>query len=142
MPDDEPKPEGGFEEVQAPFTAEVIDLSAIFAAYDFRCAFTGQDLSVEAEADPVGWLLRLTSGSAGPTELIPANADAIYAFERGHLAIGPRYNFLVDLSTISPEFLERLNPIGKLTLPKSAALYPSTAALKAHRDEFAEGFIE
>jgi len=130
----------GFREAQAPFTTAA-DLQAIFAAYGYRCAFTGDDLSDEARADPTGYLLNLTRLQAHPNELVPACLEAIAAYERGHLSIGPEFNLLVDLSRIAPELLERLNPHGRLSLPSDEALYPPAAVLKAHRDEFAEGLI-
>jgi len=42
----------------------------------------------------------------------------------------------------TPKFLERLNPIGRLILPTDPAFHPDAALLKAHHDEFVEGFIE
>jgi hypothetical protein len=126
----------GFGEAQAPFAPVGLNLASIFDAYGFACAFTGADLRREAAADPLGWLLR-----AGPadSDLVPATTDAIYAYERGHLALGPRYNFLVDLEKISPEFLEQLNAIGRLTVPRLRRLRPSLDAIKVHRDAFAAG---
>jgi hypothetical protein len=109
-------------------------LAAIFDAYGYACAFTGRSLHAEAAADPRGYLLVL-----GPDPLtletqllIPACLDAIRAYERGHLALGSRYNFLVDMETISPELLEALNPIGRLRLPSDPALHPSQGALTPH----------
>lgn len=130
-----------FEETQAPFTGRAPDLAATFAAYDFHCAFTGDDLHAEAAVDPLGALLLLT-GRPARSAMVPACLDAIYAYEHGHLALGPRYNFLVDLERIDPEFLERLNPIGRLALPEDAALHPPQALLKAHREAVAEGLID
>jgi len=138
-----PGKRGRFDEAQAPFAGPALDLSAIYATYQHRCAFTGVDLSAEAAADPLGTLLNLTpTAAAAPGRVIPASLDAIYAYERGHLAIGPRFEFLVALDRISPEFLERLNPTGRLSLPDDAAFHPNAALLKAHRDAFAKGFIE
>jgi hypothetical protein len=127
----------GFSEAQTAFVAAPpSDLAAIYAAYDRKCAFTGVDLTRESVADPIVWLLRVGPGKA---DLIPATSDAIYAYESGHLAIGPRYNFLADLEVINPEFLETLNPIGRLAVPEKKSLRPSLRALKAHRDKVAAG---
>ena len=135
------RPKRGFEEAQAPFGAAA-DLFAIHTAWGHRCAFTGADLTAEAKADPLGWLLRLNPhGGMTPGNLVPATTDAIWAYEQGHLAIGTRSEFLVALDVINPEFLQKLNPIGRLTLPNDAAFMPNTAALKAHRDEFAHGWL-
>ncbi len=135
------RPKGGFEEAQAPFGA-ALDLTSVYAAWNHRCAFTGADLKTEAQADPLGWLLRLDpAGGLAPGNLVPASTDAIHAYEQGHLAIGSRNEFLVALDVVDPEFLERLNPIGRLTMPTDPAHAPSTAALKAHRDEFADGWL-
>jgi hypothetical protein len=132
----------GFGEAQAPFGSGTDELNAVFAAYGFACAFTGIDLTAEAAADPEGVLLNLTRLQPRPNERIPACLEAIFAYERGHMAIGPAFNLLVDLSRIDPEFLARLNPGGRLTLPRIEALYPPSALLKAHRDEFAERLID
>lgn len=140
-PQDPERPKG-FEEAQARFGATQA-LAPIYDAYGYRCAFTGADLRAEAAADPLGPLLRLMPDDPiAPDSVIPADADAIHAYERGHLAIGPRSEFLVALDRIDPEFLERLNPIGRLSLPADPAFQPNAALLKAHREEFAEGFIE
>jgi len=138
-----PRKGRGFGEVQAGFAGSVLP-GAIFSAYGYKCAFTGRSLAREAEIDPYGWLLRLTLPGvpASPADFIPAITDAIHAYERGHLALGTRYNFLVDLETISPEFLEMLNPIGRLTLPADERYYPSPTALALHREAFAAGRIE
>lgn len=120
-----------FDEAQLGFAADT--MASAFAAYGYACAFTGQDLRAEAMSDPRGYLLNL-AGNPLVAELnlfIPATLDAIFAFERGHLAIGVRYNFLVDLERINPEFLERLNPIGRLRLPADPAAMPSRGALAA-----------
>lgn len=115
----------------------------IHAAYGFVCAFTGRDLSAEARIDPRGALLVLGSEplTQDPALLIPATLDAIHAYERGHLALGHRYNFLVDLERIDPEFLLTLNPIGRLRLPDNPAHHPSVGALTAHLVTFAAGRI-
>jgi hypothetical protein len=136
-----PRRPTGFGEGQAPFGPDV-ELTSIYAAYGYACAFTGADLRAESAADPLGTLLRLDlDGPIARDTVIPATLDAIYAFERGHIAIGGRGEFLVALDRIDPEFLERLNPTGRLTLPADFAFQPSSALLKAHRDEFAEGLI-
>jgi hypothetical protein len=134
-----PRRPKAFREVQAPFVSA--DHGDLFAAYGRACAFTGADLRVEAAADPRGYLLAIGDDPAtsDPTRLIPASLDAIQAYERGHLTLGPRYNFLIDLERIDPEFLEALNPIGRLRLPRATALRPSLAVLAAHRAAFAAG---
>ena len=130
----------GFREVQQPFVAAA-DLSALFAAYGDACAFTGVSLQEEARADPRGYLLAIGDDPATSerTLLVPASIEAIHAYERGHLALGPRYNFLADLERIDPELLERLNPTGHLRLPNDPALRPSLEALAVHRAAFAAG---
>jgi hypothetical protein len=138
--DDDPS---GFEEAQSPFAGTAADVAAIYAAFGHRCAFTGRSLRAEAGADPLGSLLRLAAEApVAPGNVLPAGMDAIHAYERGHLAIGARNEFLVALDRIDPEFLERLNAIGRLSLPADPQFAPNAALLKIHREEFAEGFIE
>ena len=116
-------------------------LAVIFDAYGGACAFTGTSLQVEAATDPRGYLLNL-SGDASATDpavLIPASLDAIFAFERGHLAVNAHYEFLTNAAQIDPEFLERLNAIGRLRLPADPKYHPSQAALTPHLIAFATG---
>jgi hypothetical protein len=134
------KPKGeGFDEARGGFAVDALE--SVFASYDHACAFTGADLRAEMAADARGYLLNLGDNplTEDRTMLIPATLDAIHAVERGHLAIGPRYNFLVDLEQIDPEFLERLNPIGRLNLPPDPAARPSLAALTPRLVAFATG---
>jgi hypothetical protein len=130
----------GFDEARGKFAPSDV-LAALYSAYDYKCAFTGKSLRGEALVEPRGYLLNLSADpmSEDATVLIPATLDAIFAFERGHLAIGPRYNFLVDLEFIDPEFAERLNPIGRLSMPSDPNLAPSLAALMPHLIAFATG---
>lgn len=130
-----PRKPSGFRETQTPFGTGV-DFGSLFQAYGSSCAFTGRDLSREAAIDPRGYLLNIGSDpfTTEPTLLIPASLDAIHAYERGHIALGRRYNMLVDLELIAPEFLVTLNPIGRLRLPAIEALYPSPDALAVQVD--------
>ena len=134
-----PKRPRGFKEAQARIVGD--PLAAVFAAYGGACAFTGIDLRAEAAADPRGNLLVIGPDplTNDPALLIPASLDAIHAYERGHLALGPRYNFLVDMEAIDPELLEALNPIGRLTAPSDPSFYPSQAALTPHLIAFVRG---
>ena len=134
---------GRFDEAQAPFAGAALDLGPVFVAYGNRCAFTGADLSGRAASDPLGVLLDLAPAAPmAAGRLIPAMPDAAYAYERGHLALGSRFEFLVALDRIDPELLERLNPIGRLAMPADPAFAPDSRLLKAHREQFAEGLIE
>ena len=116
-------------------------LAAIFDSYDNSCAFTGRSLLAEAAADPRGYLINLSSdpASTNPTFLIPASLDAIFAFERGHMALDPNYEFLTNAARINPEFADELNAIGRLRLPADPRYYPSQAALTPHLIAFATG---
>ncbi|GEM_PF-2922161 len=130
----------GFRETQGRFVGAT-PFAGLFAAYGTRCAFTGEDLSAEAATDPRGYLLNLSDDplTEAWAALVPACLDAVYAFEQRHLTLGPRYNFLVDLARISPEFLSRLNPSGRLRLPADPALHPPRAVLAPHLIAFASG---
>jgi hypothetical protein len=134
-----PKRPRGFRETQARLAAD--PLAPLFSAYGYACAFTGKNLSAEAATDPRGYLLNIGADplTSDPPLLIPACLDAIHAYERGHLALGPRYNFLVDMEAIDPELLEALNPIGRLTVPPDPAFHPSQAAMTAHLIAFMRG---
>jgi len=90
MASGKPRRSRGFKETQARIVAD--PLATIFGAYGNACAFTGRDLTAEAAADPRGYLLNLGADplATDPALLIPATLDAIHAYERGHLALGPR----------------------------------------------------
>ena len=137
------KQPAGLDEIQAGFVNVAALLPKLFDAYGGRCAFTGEALGEAISRDPSGVLLHLAPGTGTilGDDAIPACPDAIFAFERGHLALGERYEFLVALDRISPEFLDRLNPIGRLTLPSEAGLLPDPRMLAAHRADFAAGRI-
>jgi len=132
-----PKPPKGLSETQGAFRADIAT-DDIFTAYGQACAFTGRDLRAEAGTDPRGALLVLGDDplTTDPTLLIPACLDAVYAFERRHLAVGLNYNLLVDLEAIAPEFLASLNPIGRLRLPANPLFMPSLVALARQRQAF------
>lgn len=136
---DAPAKPKGLAERQAPF-APALDLAAIFAAYGFRCAFTSADLTKAAQIDPLGNLLRLGPGDPDFANALPATEDAIFAYERGHLAIGTRRQFLVALDVIDPEFVDKLNPIGRLNPPEHGP-GPDPRLFKSHREAFAAGLI-
>ncbi len=137
-----PRKARGFGEAQAPFQVGQRSLAALFEAYGFACAFTGKNLRAEVAADPHGSVVRLDGAVTMPGTVIPACLDAIHAFERGHLSIGTRYEFLVALDRIDPEFLERLNPIGRLSLPADPRFNPDAALLAVQRAKFAEGLLD
>jgi hypothetical protein len=134
-----PRRPRGFGEAQTPFDLGSTGLAPLFAAYDYRCAFTGDDLTAEIKADPQVALLRLRGASNAPGAVIPASLEAIYAYERGHLALGQRHEFIVALDRIDPELLEALAPTGRLRLPDRTMFYPDPELLRAHRLAVAEG---
>jgi hypothetical protein len=134
-----PRRPRGFGEAQAPFGKADTGLYALFVAYDFRCAFTSADLTAEIKADPLQAMLRLNGASNKVGDVIPACLDAIYAFECGHLALGPDYGFIVAMNRISPEFLEALLPSGGLKLPAQAKFRPRKSLIGKHRRAMVEG---
>jgi hypothetical protein len=127
----------GFHE---PGTAFHPDVTAedFLKAYDYRCAFTGQSLAAAAAADPLGVLLRLGSADERlrPGLAIPACADAIGAYERGHLSLFSNGGFILAPEYADPELLERLRPIGRLAEPTDPAFQPNQGALARHRRDF------
>lgn len=134
-----PRKPRGFDETQAPFRTRAAELAPLFEAYGYRCAFTDADLRAEAQADLHGAVVRLNGASNAPGEVIPACLDAINAFERRHLAIGTRHEFLIAKDVIDPEFEERLRAIGRLELPVKTTFHPNPALLERHRQRFADG---
>ena len=136
LADKKPRRRRVLKEQQSSFRPATVTPNDVFAAWEFRCAFTGADLTEEAKADPFGALLRLVipddPSLLPPGSAIPACLDAIWAYEQGHLSIGSRGEFVVALDVISPEFLEALNPIGRLTPPRDEQHQPDRRILDAH----------
>ena len=136
MADGKPRRRRALKEAHSAFRHASAAADEVFAAWDFRCAFTGVDLSREAKVDPYGALLRLQIPEdptlLPPGSAIPACLDAIWAYEQGHLGIGGRGEFIVAMDVISPEFLETLNPIGRLTPPSDEHHQPDRRILDAH----------
>ncbi len=137
-----PKKARGFREAQAGFRSAV-DLEPVFAAYGYACAFTGRDLREYFEADPLLALLRIAtmdrSGDLRPDLVIPARPEAIWAYERGYLSVGPAHNFLLDWSRIDKRLVAMLNEDGRLRMPSSPAHYPNALVLAEHRKALVDG---
>ncbi|MDB5538352.1 MAG: hypothetical protein JWQ89_79, partial [Devosia sp.] len=56
-----------------------------------------------------------------------------FAWERGHLTLGPSFGFQVSQRLIDPEFRDRLLPLGKLDLPPEPSQWPDREHVAYHR---------
>jgi predicted restriction endonuclease len=150
-PDDPGKPEywlHGMDEAAAPFVHDpapslqtLTDFyGAVVRAYGYRCAMTGlagePALGVMRDGLEVVAIRPLAHGGALHVSNFLCLSDAARtAFERGHIAIGPKLELLVDLSRIDSELLERLHRPGRLRPPEGAQAQPDQRALAYHRSK-------
>jgi predicted restriction endonuclease len=112
--------------------------SSVLANYGFACAMTGRQF--EPPRDflhdhlEIAAIRPLVAGGAlHVSNFLCLEQSAALAFRQGHIAIGNRYELLVDLSRLDPELLERLNPPGRLRLPEAGIARPDLSALAYHR---------
>lgn len=112
--------------------------TGVLSNYGYACAMTGARFSSPAEflhdRLEIAAIRPLASGGSLHVSnflcLERATADA---FRMGHIAVGPRFELIADLSRIDPELLERLNPLGTLILPHPEIAQPDLLALDYHR---------
>jgi hypothetical protein len=130
----------GLEEDQTAFIYVAADAAqalpqVVNEYYRETCAFTGTPLlpSVGVLPSPAAVRPIGAGGEQSPSNFIAATPAARLALERGHLTIGPNYEFITALDKIDPELLEALNPIGRLRLPSSPEAVPDPRALDWHR---------
>lgn len=113
--------------------------ASIISHYRHACAMTG-----ERFAPPEGLLhealevIAIRPPAAGglrhASNFLCLSPAAANAFRRGHVAVGPELELLVDLSRIDPELLEHLNPRGRLIVPENPLARPDPQALAFHRE--------
>lgn len=113
--------------------------SSVLSNYGFACAMTGAQFAPPEDflhdELQIAAIQPLSKGGAlHVSNLLCLDQEAAGAFRRGHVTIGPGYELLVDLSRISPELLDRLNPLGKLRLPAVDIAYPDSRAITFHRN--------
>jgi hypothetical protein len=113
--------------------------STVLANYEHRCAMTGVHyppsgafLHESLEIAPIRPLP--SGGLLHVSNFLCLERRVVEAFRLGHIAVGPRLELVVDLSRFDPELLERLNPLGRLGLPKASVGQPDPAALAFHRE--------
>lgn len=113
--------------------------SSVLANYDFACAMTGERFAPPDEflhdSLAIAAIRPLTAG--GPlhvSNFLCLEHHVAQAFREGHISVGPGLELIVDLSQLDPELLERLNPLGKLTLPQAAVAQPDRDAIAFHRE--------
>lgn len=110
---------------------------AVLHYHNFTCAMTGAAFAAMEGIHPDLQVSAIRPIAAGGvldvSNFIALSADADFAFQRGHLSVGPNQSLLADLSRIDPELLERLNPNGRLRLPEDMRAWPSEDSLAFHR---------
>lgn len=113
--------------------------ASVLAGYGYTCAMTGRRyappqelLHEDLQLVPIRPLS--SGGALHVSNFLCLETDAANAFRAGHLAIGPALQLLADLSVVDPELLERLNPIGRLSLPHADVAQPDPLALAYHRE--------
>lgn len=127
----------------APETAPSLEvIRALYASiiryYGYSCAMTGEQFAAsemvprdDIEVVPI-WP-RAEGGPLHASNFLCLSPAAANAFQRGHIAVGPGLELLVDLSRIDRDLLERLNPQGHLLAPDVPVSQPDPQALGFHR---------
>jgi predicted restriction endonuclease len=113
--------------------------ASVLAGYDYTCAITGRHFPPSQEflhdVLQVAPIRPLTAGGVlHVSNFLCLEGAAADAFRIGQIAVGPRFELIVDLSRIDPELLERINPLGKLRLPVSGVAQPDLLGLAFHRE--------
>jgi hypothetical protein len=122
---------GSFDEDQARFIG-ALALGDYFASWEHRCAFTGESLQGQIDADPMSALLRLVPQVDLRADLIlPASADAQSAYTEGALRVGPDLNLILIPGALTQlALIGRLNPDYRLRLPLDMAFAPNMLVLR------------
>lgn len=107
-------------------------------AFGGACALTG-----EAEgghgATTVAIIRPASQGGALHVgNFLPLSEPAARAFDALHIAIGPKFEILADLSLVDPELAEALNPSGRLARPINPHHVIDPQSLAWHRHQFFE----
>lgn len=110
----------------------------VLAAYDFRCALTGQQF--ERLPGKVHPFLRLVAiwprEAGGPLHIgnyLPLCADAADAFRLGHFIVDDGLHVVADRTVMSPRLFARLLPYGYLLAPRDPLFAPDRTVLAQHR---------
>ncbi|MET3923966.1 hypothetical protein [Devosia sp. 2618] len=145
-----------FGEASTPFEAEpdqpvALDTlralySAVLSNYDFTCAMTGARFAPPSEflhdELAIAAIRPLTAGGMlHVSNFLCLERHAAEAFRDGYISVGPGLELIVDLSQLDPELLERLNPLGKLTLPQVEIAHPDRTAIAFHREHVFLGHL-
>lgn len=113
--------------------------SHVLRTYGYRCAMTGRLYGPPKDFlhDKLGIvpIRPLTMGGALHVDnFLCLDGDAGAAFRSGHLAVGPAYQVIADLSRVDPELLEALHPLGRLLRPDPNLSQPDLKAFAFHRE--------
>jgi hypothetical protein len=138
-----------FAEASAPFEPAPADqpstetlrslYSHVLRAYGYRCAMTGtyygppEDfLHDELGIVPIRPLI--AGGALHVDNFLCLDTEAGAAFRAGRIAVGPRYELVVDLRHVHPGLLANLNRDGLLLRPEPGLSQPDPTAFAYHRE--------
>ncbi|ODT77441.1 MAG: hypothetical protein ABS76_27025 [Pelagibacterium sp. SCN 64-44] len=112
--------------------------ASVIKYYGHACAMTGEQFApsgslLRDDVEIVPIRQRADGGSLHVSNFLCLSPAAANAFQRGHVAVGPGLELLVDLSRVDPELLEKLNPQGRLLVPENPLARPDPLALGFHR---------
>jgi hypothetical protein len=102
------------------------------------CALTGQSPAAHSFDDlrivPIRPLAE--DGPVHVTNCLPLAPAAAEAFSAGQLTVADDLRVIVDVGRIDQDLLSRLNPLGRLAVPRDEALRPDRRHLAWHRRRF------
>lgn len=106
--------------------------------YGHGCALTGQSPAAHSFDDlrivPIRPLAE--DGPVHVSNCLPLAPAAADAFSAGHLTVAGDLRVIVDVARIDQDLLLRLNPLGRLAVPRDEALRPDRRHLAWHRRRF------
>lgn len=107
----------------------------ILAAYDSRCAATGERFETAWQDLPVIAIRpRELGGKLHIGNCLPLCVQAALEFAQGHFTIGVDNELIVDRCRTSDDLSQRLNGDGKLIAPSDPTFRPDADNLRFHRE--------
>jgi hypothetical protein len=107
----------------------------VLAAYDSRCAVTGERFETAWQELPVIAIRpRELGGKLHIGNCLPLCVAAALEFAQGYFTIGVDNELIVDRSRISLALTQRLNADGRLIGPVDSAFRPDADNIRFHRE--------
>ena len=112
--------------------------TSVLANYEHRCALSGASFPPPADFLhddlQVAAIRPLHSGGKmHVSNFLCLQNDMAEVFRLGHITIGRDFEIIVDVSRTGGDLVKRLNPMGRLHLPKTDIAMPDSDSVMFHR---------